>query len=49
VVEWADRFPTMMPIDHLRIDVRDAPDEGRIVTMRATGPRHARMMECLDV
>ncbi len=49
VVEWADRFPTILPTDHLWVDVRDAPEGARTVSIRATGPRHGRVLERLNV
>jgi tRNA threonylcarbamoyladenosine biosynthesis protein TsaE len=39
LVEWADRAPTILPLDHLQITLR-APEPGhRLVEVRATGPR----------
>lgn len=45
-LEWADRFPAVLPPDHLRIVLAPAGD-GREVTFEATGPRHARYVDWL--
>lgn len=38
-LEWADRFPEVLPADHLRVDL--APSgEGRVARIEASGPRH---------
>jgi len=39
VIEWADRFPEVLPEDRLEIRLDEA-DEGRRVTLRGTGPLH---------
>lgn len=46
VVEWADRYPEVLPSDHLRVAIRFA-DHGRTLQCSATGPRHARLLERL--
>lgn len=40
VIEWAERLPGLLPADHLAITLTEAGD-GRQITLRATGPRHA--------
>lgn len=42
-VEWADRFPALLPDDHLDIHIEHAP-EGRHLTARARGPRHEALL-----
>ena len=39
LLEWADRFPELLPDDHLLLSLVHAED-GRTATMTATGPRH---------
>jgi tRNA threonylcarbamoyladenosine biosynthesis protein TsaE len=43
-LEWADRFPAMMPADHLAITFSTAPDGSRRLEARATGPRSAALL-----
>jgi tRNA threonylcarbamoyladenosine biosynthesis protein TsaE len=39
-LEWADRFPQIVPADHLEVTfVALLPDGGRRLELRATGPR----------
>jgi tRNA threonylcarbamoyladenosine biosynthesis protein TsaE len=45
-VEWADRFPDVLPDDHLAIHLED-DGAGRRVEMIATGPIHAPLAEAL--
>ena len=40
-IEWADRFPEVLPDDHLEIRLADHRSGGRTITLHATGPRHA--------
>ncbi len=43
LVEWADRLPDLLPVDHLRLELEwipGTPDQRR-VRLLATGPRHA--------
>ncbi len=39
VIEWADRFPECLPADRLEVRIDD-DDDGRRITLRATGSRH---------
>jgi tRNA threonylcarbamoyladenosine biosynthesis protein TsaE len=43
-LEWADRFPDALPDDHLAITFTTTPDGGRVLAMRATGPRAAALI-----
>lgn len=38
LIEWADRFPELLPADHLRVELH-GDGEGREVHLTATGPR----------
>jgi len=49
VVEWADRFPSSLPSDHLRIDLEDLDPGRRRMTAQAFGPRSAALLEALNV
>ena len=42
VIEWAERFPALLPDDHLEIRLEGTGDE-RTIELRATGPRHAAL------
>ena len=46
IVEWADRF-TVLPADHLRLELRHAP-VGRELIATGTGPRGAALAAALD-
>lgn len=39
LVEWAERFPEVLPADHLHIHIGFGPDDIRILTATAHGPR----------
>ena len=43
-VEWADRFPELLPDDHLRVVLHDH-GAGRLAEVTAAGPRHAPLVE----
>lgn len=43
-VEWADRFPSLLPPDHLRIHLEYRARGGRLVHLSATGPRSATLL-----
>lgn len=45
LVEWADRFPDLLPLDHLRAALSVTPT-GRRLTVTSTGPRSADLLEC---
>lgn len=45
-VEWADRFPDLLPPDHLEIRLAE-DQEGRRATIRATGPVHQALADRL--
>lgn len=42
LVEWADRFPEVLPLDHLRVEL-SGTGHGRQARVRATGERHGRV------
>lgn len=46
LVEWADRQPDVLPVDHLQVQILHAAT-GRDVIVHATGPRHAYLEEVL--
>ena len=46
IIEWASRFPEVLPDDHLHLELRYEGD-GRHVRARATGPRSRRVLEGL--
>jgi tRNA threonylcarbamoyladenosine biosynthesis protein TsaE len=48
-LEWADRFPSMLPADHLEITFTTTPDGGRVLAARATGPRGSALISALIV
>lgn len=45
-VEWADRFPALLPADHLVVALTGEGD-GRTAEIRATGPRHLDLERAL--
>ena len=47
LIEWADRFPDLLPDDHLVVRITER-GSGRRVEVWATGPQHARLVEALD-
>jgi tRNA threonylcarbamoyladenosine biosynthesis protein TsaE len=46
-VEWADRVASVLPDDHLRIEIATTGDTSREFRITATGPRAARVVERL--
>ncbi|MED5372309.1 MAG: tRNA (adenosine(37)-N6)-threonylcarbamoyltransferase complex ATPase subunit type 1 TsaE [Myxococcota bacterium] len=46
LIEWAERFPEVLPADHLEIHLQDE-GEGRRATLSATGPRAQGLLESL--
>jgi tRNA threonylcarbamoyladenosine biosynthesis protein TsaE len=43
VLEWADRFPDLLPGDRLQVSLKHL-GEARAVTVEATGPVHATLL-----
>ena len=48
VIEWADRFPSVLPADYLQITLFERAS-GRHIELEATGPRHAALMVSIGV
>lgn len=48
LVEWADRFPELLPEDHLAVHLTLRP-EGRQIGLTAGGPQSARWLEVAGV
>jgi len=46
-LEWADRFPQIVPADHLKIVFETQPDGSRRVRFTASGPRARRLIAAL--
>jgi tRNA threonylcarbamoyladenosine biosynthesis protein TsaE len=46
-LEWADRFPQVVPTDHLRIVFEAQPDGSRCVRFTATGARGRALIAAL--
>ncbi|MDZ4696532.1 MAG: tRNA (adenosine(37)-N6)-threonylcarbamoyltransferase complex ATPase subunit type 1 TsaE [Deltaproteobacteria bacterium] len=47
VIEWPDKFPEVLPADHLDLRLDRLADGTRIVVMRALGPRSCKRIELL--
>ncbi len=47
VIEWAERFPEVLPGDHVAIEITEQGD-GRRIQLVAHGPRSAALIERLD-
>ena len=45
VVEWPEHFLGEWPEDHLLVELAVQDDETRVITLTATGPRHAAILE----
>jgi len=45
LVEWPERAPELLPSDRLDVTLEGSGNEPREVTLRATGPRSARLLE----
>jgi tRNA threonylcarbamoyladenosine biosynthesis protein TsaE len=45
VIEWADRVAAALPTDHLQIVLAVMGETSRHLTMMASGPRHAPLLE----
>jgi len=43
LLEWADRFPDLLPADHLQVLLQHT-DGGRTLTVSACGPRHLELL-----
>jgi tRNA threonylcarbamoyladenosine biosynthesis protein TsaE len=46
-LEWADRYPQVVPADHLRITFVPQPDGSRRLALRASGPRSRALLLAL--
>jgi tRNA threonylcarbamoyladenosine biosynthesis protein TsaE len=46
-LEWADRFPAVLPLDHLEITFSTEPDGARQLAVRANGPRGSALITAL--
>jgi tRNA threonylcarbamoyladenosine biosynthesis protein TsaE len=46
-LEWADRFPQMVPADHLQIVFQPQPDGTRRLRLEGTGPRGRALVAAL--
>ena len=46
-LEWADRFPQMLPADHLEITLSTVADGARQLLVRPRGPRGAVLADAL--
>lgn len=47
VVEWFERLVGLEAEDHLRVTLRAAGAEGRVLELDATGPRHRQLVTAL--
>lgn len=47
IVEWAERLGAALPPGHLEIVLDGAGDEPRLLVLRATDGRHARLLEAV--
>jgi len=45
VVEWADRFGSLMPDEYLRIDLNHKKANERVIKLSAKGHRYQKMIE----
>jgi tRNA threonylcarbamoyladenosine biosynthesis protein TsaE len=49
IIEWADRFPEILPRDHLRIRLELSDlDSSRMATLRASGNRSTLVLKSLE-
>jgi tRNA threonylcarbamoyladenosine biosynthesis protein TsaE len=46
-LEWADRFPQVVPADHLTITFVPRPDGARVLRLTASGPRGRALIAAL--
>ncbi len=47
LVEWAGRFPELLPADHLALELVIEDERTRLLRARATGPESAALLESL--
>jgi tRNA threonylcarbamoyladenosine biosynthesis protein TsaE len=47
VIEWPERVAEALPADRLDIRFAGSGEEPRVITIRATGPRHGHYLEAL--
>jgi tRNA threonylcarbamoyladenosine biosynthesis protein TsaE len=47
LVEWADRVPGVVPVDHLRITLAVTGESARHATIEGHGERHAALVRAL--
>lgn len=47
-VEWADRFPQILPMDHLDIAMIHQEEPGRTLSLRGSGPISMKMVDTLS-
>jgi tRNA threonylcarbamoyladenosine biosynthesis protein TsaE len=47
VIEWADRFPDALPVDHLLITLTMQADGGRRLDLQAHGPASRRLVAAM--
>ncbi len=45
VVEWAERFGTLMPKEHLEVALKHQGDNGRMIKVKAKGERYVKLLE----
>lgn len=49
VIEWPSHAPEMTPDDHLLVEIQLGGDTSRMVTLRASGPRHQALLAAVDL
>ena len=47
VIEWIDRFPRAVPVDHLRIVIAATADQARTLSLGVHGPRSTRLARAI--
>ena len=48
LAEWAERYPGVLPDDHLEVALILGEGDERQVVLSARGPRHLALLACLD-
>ncbi len=48
VIEWAEKLETILPVDHLRVELEHVNDQTRQLTIRAVGARYAPLVDALS-